>query len=289
MIPPSPQCPDVSSTPRIAFCTHACYLDDSNGAAVASRAMMEALARRGFAVEVLSGTMLELRRDVEIGPWLRERGHRWEEHGGGSLSFDARGVRADEPVHFRLDVRGVPVTLHHGPTSGPHVPEDFERGEFLRLFDAVLDRFRPDVLVNYGGDVLAREVRERARRRGIAVVFALHNFNYRSAEPFAGADAVLVPSRFAADHYRATFGLDCAVLPYVVDLDRARATVRDPRYVTFVNPSAEKGVDVFARIADELGRRRPEVPLLVVEGRGTEETLAACGLDLRGCLETCAT
>ena len=37
----------------------------------------------------------------------------------------------------------------------------------------------------------------------------------------------------------------------------------------------------FARIADELGRRRPDIPLLVVEGVGTERTLVDCGLDLR--------
>ena len=38
---------------------------------------------------------------------------------------------------------------------------------------------------------------------------------------------------------------------------------------------------MFARIADELGRRRPDIPILVVEGRGTERTLVDCGIDLR--------
>src|SRR5262245_16667035 len=39
---------------------------------------------------------------------------------------------------------------------------------------------------------------------------------------------------------------------------------------------------VFARIALELGRRRPEIPLLVVEGRGTSDGLAQLPLDLSG-------
>ncbi len=51
--------------------------------------------------------------------------------------------------------------------------------------------------------------------------------------------------------------------------------------MTFVNPSPEKGVHAFARIADELGRSRPDIPLLVVESRGSEATLLACGIDLR--------
>jgi glycosyltransferase involved in cell wall biosynthesis len=59
----------------------------------------------------------------------------------------------------------------------------------------------------------------------------------------------------------------------------------EPRYLTFVNPQATKGVTVFARIAAELGRRRPDIPLLVVEGRGRADGLADAGLDLSG-LET---
>jgi hypothetical protein len=40
---------------RVLYITQGCYLDDSNGAAVASRAVMEALARQGFGTEVVSG------------------------------------------------------------------------------------------------------------------------------------------------------------------------------------------------------------------------------------------
>jgi glycosyltransferase involved in cell wall biosynthesis len=39
-------------------------------------------------------------------------------------------------------------------------------------------------------------------------------------------------------------------------------------------------VYVFARIVDELGRLRPDIPILVVESRGTEGTVADCGIDL---------
>jgi hypothetical protein len=145
----------------------------------------------------------------------------------------------------------------------------------------VLDRFQPEVLVNYGGDRLAHEIRSRAQARGIAVVFALHNFSYTNAQAFRTADAVIVPSRFAAEHYRRIIGLKCEVLSNVIDLGRVQVVTHDPKYVTFITPSYEKGVYIFARIADELGRRRPDIPLLVIEGRGTERTLVDCGIDLR--------
>lgn len=126
-----------------------------------------------------------------------------------------------------------------------------------------------------------REVFRRARSLGSATVFALHNFHYTAPSPFADVNAVIVPSRFAADHYRNAIGVDCRVLPNLVNFDRVRVGQARPKYVTYVNLSYEKGVYVFARIADELGRIRPDIPLLVVEGRGTERTLADCGLDLR--------
>jgi hypothetical protein len=50
------------------------------------------------------------------------------------------------------------------------------------------------------------------------------------------------------------------------------------RFVTFVNPAPEKGAYVFVAIAHELGRRRPEIPSLVVESRGDRGNLAALGL-----------
>ena len=103
---------------------------------------------------------------------------------------------------------------------------------------------------------------------GASVVFPLHNLNYGSAEAFVDTDTVVVPSPFAASFYRRTLGLRCITLPNLVDFERVLAPARARSCVTFVNPSHEKGVYVFARIADELGRRRQDIPLLVVEGRG---------------------
>jgi Glycosyl transferases group 1 len=135
--------------------------------------------------------------------------------------------------------------------------------------------------VNVVGDSLAEEIRRCARERGIPIVLALHDFHFRSSAALQDLGAVIVPSQFAASYYHRILDLSCDVLPCPISVDRSRALSREPRYVTFVNPSCEKGVFAFTRIADELGRRRPDIPLLVVEGSGTERTLVDCGLDLR--------
>ena len=78
-------------------------------------------------------------------------------------------------------------------------------------------------------------------------------------------------------------GVDAQVLPCLVDPVAVVAPEARRQYLTFVNPEANKGVTVFARIAAELGRRRPDIPLLVVDSRGRAlENLRATGVDLSG-------
>jgi glycosyltransferase involved in cell wall biosynthesis len=50
--------------------------------------------------------------------------------------------------------------------------------------------------------------------------------------------------------------------------------------VTFVNPVPAKGLYVFARIAEQIARRRPDIPMLVVEGRGRASWLEQVPIDL---------
>ncbi len=51
---------------------------------------------------------------------------------------------------------------------------------------------------------------------------------------------------------------------------------------TFINPQPTKGMAVFARIAVVLNERRSDIPLLVVEGRGTSDALVRLPIDLSG-------
>ena len=107
-------------------------------------------------------------------------------------------------------------------------------------------------------------------------------------DPFAVPEALLrehrrvaCRTRAAADILREITGRESAVAPEPLDRCACVAADRDPRYLIFMDPTPANGVFAFARIADELGRRRPDLPILVVEREGTEATVAACGLDLR--------
>jgi hypothetical protein len=123
-----------------------------------------------------------------------------------------------------------------GPTS-PHTACDKEREDFLQLYDETWLRHRPDVVVTFGGGSLTLDVLRRAKARGAATVFVLHNLHYSDRSTFADADAAIVASRFAAEHYRSLLGLECTVLPNPVDFERACATERLPTFAVFVNPT----------------------------------------------------
>ena len=57
------------------------------------------------------------------------------------------------------------------------------------------------------------------------------------------------------------------MLPTVLTPASVVASQHDPVFVTFVNPEPAKGAALVARLAARLGRERPDIPLLVVEGR----------------------
>ena len=148
----------------------------------------------------------------------------------------------------------------------------------LEFFGKFLEVYQPDVMLTYGGDPISQGMMFLAKKCGIPVVFSIHNFAYTGLLPFSHVDYCIVPSEFARRHYRDRIGLDCHVLPYSLDWDRVRIEDYEPRFVTFVNPALEKGACPFVRIAQEMGRRRPDIPFLVVESRGDRQTLSALGL-----------
>jgi glycosyltransferase involved in cell wall biosynthesis len=234
---------------------------------------LELLAHRGWSCRVFCGPHLDFEDAPSLAQILAAQ----------QIPFERRQTEAGSvPVSvFHFESRGVPVQLYDSPLARRSQAATREEGAcFLALYERVLERFRPDAVLTYGGDWVAQEVIAQAKRRGIPVVFALHNFAYHGAELFRPVDAVLVPSGFAQAHYRRTLGLTCTAIPGPWDWSLVRCPENRGSYVTFVNPQPEKGVLVFARIAAELARQRPDIPLLVVEGRGKAGWLQRTGLEL---------
>lgn len=254
---------------RLLFCSLHCLLDPSSGAAIATRDLLQALAGWGWDCRALCGPQLDYEQPESLPQVISDL----------RLTAEVRQrlVGAVPVSLFQLHLGQVPVSVYDG---GPNPREESAAEVFLALADRLFERFQPHVLLTYGGDAATGALMARAQQRGIRVVFALHNFAYNDASLFHSASAVLVPSRFAREHYRHRLGLSCTALPHPLDWTRFYDPPSPGRYVTFVNPQPVKGVFWFARLAAELGRQRPDIPLLVVEGRGGAGWLARTGVNL---------
>ncbi len=254
---------------KVLFASAHSVVDFSNGASVATLDVLHGLTTAGFECQAFCAGKLDFRSEVRFEDVVGSIG---EPH---QVRSSVCGAQRARVLYTRR--QHVPVTIIQ-LDSTRHLPQRPEEVQtVLEFFQRFLDAYRPDVMLTYGGDPTTAGMIAEAKKRGIPVVFALHNFAYTNPRFFADVDYCLVASEFARCHYRDNVGLDCQALPYPVDWDRVRVESRDPRFVTFVNPCVEKGVFAFARIAHELGRRRPDIPLLVVESRGTKEDLARAG------------
>ncbi len=265
---------DATRGKRLLFASYHSCIDPSSGAAVSVRELLRQLSASGWGVRTCCGPQLDFDRGEDVRQILADEQIVFQETAMAAqgcsfslLSFHDGAVRSS-------------VLVPEGPAKN-RLTEEADR-TFLAGYRQAIAEWRPDVLLTYGGNWAAEAMFLETRRLGIPVVFWLHNFAYNDARLFKTVDRVIVPSKCSATHYRETLGLDCHVLPCAFDWERVTCEPTGDRYVTFVNPQPHKGVFVFARIAEQLHRLRPDIPLLIVEGRSGVEWLEKTELDLSG-------
>jgi glycosyltransferase involved in cell wall biosynthesis len=259
---------------KIAFVSPHCVLDFTSGAAIASIQSLQLLDRLGFQCRAFCGSRLDVPK-ITVAEMLAQQNS--QDGQCGPIINTRQG-----PL-LSCSYGEVPVAVYQTtPTPPGQLPNQQEVKGFYKAYERHLDEHRPDVVLTYGGDPIAQYLLRLTRRRDIPIVFCLHNFSYRHVTPFKLVDYVTVPSEFSRQHHWTQLGLACQRLPNVIDWQRVQSSSRQPKYVTFVNSQPAKGVFVFARIAEVLSRRRPDIPLLVVEGRSITKWWEPTGIDLGG-------
>jgi glycosyltransferase involved in cell wall biosynthesis len=144
----------------------------------------------------------------------------------------------------------------------------------------MLQEFEPDLLLTYGADSAVQEAMRRARARRITTVFSLRNYGYEDRRYFEHVDHVFTCSPYLSEVYRHQIGLRSVGIESPIEWVDVEAPEDLRRFVTFVNPIPQKGALMFARLADMLGSRRPDIPILVVQSAASAGGLNAIqGLD----------
>jgi len=247
--------------------------DPASGAARSTRTMCEMLAAAGATVRAVATTASERAGHADAAEFLRGLGIDPQEHAGRQKGSDRRELEFSD--------RGVHYTLLDVGRRDMHAWQKILGTQFDQIFDRELLSFRPDVLVAFGG--LPGDVRryERARRQGTRIVFSLRNEGYLSpggGDLLRSVDGILTCSQYLTDLYRTVHGIESTALPLPMELDDVVAPEREAIFFTMINPSPEKGLMVMARFAEELSLKAPNIPLLVIESRGSAGRLVQAGM-----------
>jgi len=268
---------------RILLAVHNAYTDHTSGAAHSMRILMQWLAEGGHDCRVLSTARFDARPTDSVETHLAELGVPLQRHPPSkafvrSVKKPANLVVGRPTLDFTLD--GVAVKMMLTEAKEDSAAERFELEQFLFLLDDVFRQFAPDALVTYGGHAVVQEAMRRARKLRITTVFTLRNHGYADRRYFEHVDHVFTCSPYLSEVYRQQIGLTSAGLESPIDWAEVEAPDDLRRFVTFVNPTARKGALLFARLADMLGSRRPDIPILVVQSAAGAGGLNAIhGLD----------
>ena len=253
---------------RIFLAIYNAYTDSTSGAAHSFRILTQWLSSAGHECRVLATARFDGKPPADIHEHLAQLGIPLSQRKPSSAFVRSARKPANVAVgrptmHFTMS--GVPVTMLMTRHNEAQQPDRLESDQFLFLIDETLKEFAPDVLLTYGSHPALLETMRRARRRRVITVFSLRNHGYEDRVWYEHADHVLTTSPYLSSVYRKTIGLLSTGIPSPIDWSEVLAPAESRAFVTFVNPSPHKGSLVFARLADMLGSRRPDIPIVIVQ------------------------
>jgi hypothetical protein len=252
---------------RFLLVNNHCISDRTAGVTQSLRTIMEWLAEAGHTCHILTTARFESAVTFTIEDHLKAQGVDVSglspPHGPSGRSGGKRRG-ADRPV-VQYAVRDVPVTMLLTRHNDESRPDRAEAGQYLALLDGLFEQFAPDQLIACNGHPMILEALARARKRGITTAFAVRGFGYYEARYFEDVDHAFTCSQFLTDLYRDKVGLVSTPIEPPLEWSSVLAPTGARAFVTFVNPSPHKGLLLFARLADMLGSRRADIPILVVQ------------------------
>lgn len=241
--------PIFSKQPSILYCVPANILDISSGAALSQRTLMIALAQKGFRAVALQATVFD------------------SVHGGEHIMKAAEAAK-DKKI-LRSKTNGVEHIIVRTKGTRRGDMNCSEQEIYLQRFRAELKQRKPDMVFMWGGMLLEMTMMREAREAGVPVIFYLVNGGYKNKETFKYVSQVVTDTQATAKLYKERLDLDCKVVGKFIDPTLVKPPVeRRPNFITFINPSFEKGVSVFMPLAKLAAKECPEIKFLVVQSRG---------------------
>lgn len=180
------------------------------------------------------------------------------------------GAAPGDPARWQIQDGGVDFEVLALPEGTRQDWSSQAGAAYERRFNALLQAFKPSVLLTFGAEAQDHRLAQAARSGGCVVVLALHNLAYLGLA-LPPHDALLLPSAYMARRYAAASARTMGILPPPLwDADTA-VVAHEPVFFTFFNPEPAKGAELVVRLAVAL----PALPFLVVSGRAGGAEFAA--------------
>jgi glycosyltransferase involved in cell wall biosynthesis len=254
---------------RFLLINNHCISDPTVGVTQSLRTIMKWLSDAGHACHILTTARLESKQ-LAVEEHLRDLGV------GMAVAPDDSGRTV---VHYQTG--GVPITLLATRHNDEASPDPGEMQQFLGLVGDLLGDFAPDQVIACNAHPMIQAALAGARIRGAVTAFAVRSHGF-TRPYFEHVDHAFTCSQYLTDCYRSTIGLISTPLEPPIEWATVVAPVESRAFVTFVHPSPHKGLFLFARLADMLGARRPDIPMLIVQsGQSAGSLHAIQGIDLR--------
>ncbi len=261
---------------RFLLVNNHCISDPTAGVTQSLRTIMEWLSDAGHHCHILTTARFESAVLFSIEEHLHQL--------GAPVPPDTTAAPeptnpADRPI-VRYQVGDVPVTLLLTRHNDEAAPDPAEARQFLAMVDDLLESFAPDQMIGCNAHPMIFTALAHARTRGVTTAFAVRGLGYYDRRYFDHVDHAFTCSEYLTALYRAKVDLVSTPLDPPIDWSTVVAPIESRRFVTFVHPAPHKGLFVFARLADMLGTRRPDIPILVVQsGVSAGQLNAIPGID----------
>lgn len=235
--------------PKILWMSPYSLHDISSGASIHCKTVLEGLVKRGFEVWSCSSFIFDVPNGARLFPNLKEK-----------LENSKQNV-------FEMDENGIHYIYTRCRSTFETENTLAEQELHFQVFLEVLDRFAPDFVMAFGTDMGSMTCFAEAKRRGIVTIYPVLNGNHGHYS-FPNTDIIMTDSKASENMYRSRDHIRMIPTGEIFDTSNFVAKKRDPKYVTFINPSFEKGLAIFAKLALRCKTELPDLRFLVVNSRG---------------------
>ncbi len=242
---------------RILFTALNSLADPASGAAISVRTILKMLGARGHEVVAMTAACFDQAPFETEAQMLR-----WTKF---SEKDDQTWELQDGPLR------------HVVVLAGDHRVAALTKDQIQSVTNRVsglASAFAPDLVISFGGTSFEKDMRRMLKSKGAKIAFYLANPMYRDISAFDLADIILTDSRATQALYQDRLGLGSEMIGKFIA--RPEITRSDgPGFITFVNPTYEKGVTLFYRIVEMMREMLPVARFMVVESRASLQRIEA--------------